>query len=336
MLKSIDKKFFFMAVGKNDIGKESDVDIAVRCPVCSSDMRWKHTRRLHLYEKNNVTQINCFSGDCSIKNKTVYSFLRDFYPSLLEQYKRENFNNTMQKLAKGETETDVFTQFKKTEKDKKPKIQPVVTHDLTQFIKPIQEVPNAIEYLKKRGFQYDEADYGKWYFGYQDLKIGETLYKITNSIIIPLYYKKEMYGFYSRNIDKKEFYTYNPDANIGYKIFNWFNIDNNKETFICEGIFDALSIGSKNIIALMSAKISNERLKELKKPIFVLDNDSTGIKNSIEYAKRGYSVYIQPDYYKEKDLNELKLNNPNLKLLQMIKENIYSGISAEIRLKSKL
>ena len=64
----------------------------------------------------------------------------------------------------------------------------------------------------------------------------------------------------------------------------------------------------------MGAKIPEERLKELKKPIFVLDNDRTGILNSINYAERGYSVYVQPNEYKEKDMNELMLNYPNLNI----------------------
>lgn len=86
----------------------------------------------------------------------------------------------------------------------------------------------------------------------------------------------------------------------------------------------------------MGAKIPQERLNELKKPIFVLDNDKTGILNSIEYAKKGYAVYIQPDIYKEKDLNELMLNHPELDMQKLIQNNLYGGISAEIRLKSKL
>ena len=86
----------------------------------------------------------------------------------------------------------------------------------------------------------------------------------------------------------------------------------------------------------MGAKITQERLNELKKPIFVLDNDKTGILNSIEYAKKGYTVYIQPDIYKEKDFNELMLNHPELDMQKLICDNLYTGISAEIRLKAKL
>jgi hypothetical protein len=93
---------------------------------------------------------------------------------------------------------------------------------------------------------------------------------------------------------------------------------------------------SENIISVLGAKLSNDRLKEIKYPVFVLDNDHTGILNMIEYAKQGYSVYIQPTEYKEKDMNELMLNHPELDIPELIRDNTYKGISAITRLKQKL
>lgn len=330
-LSRIDVKFFKMAVSTSYIKRETDVDIAARCPVCSSDERWKHSSRLHLYTKNNITNVNCFSGDCAIKNKTMYSFLKEFHPNLLGQYKRENFGNTMEKLARGES--DVFSQFKKEPKEDQTQI---VHHDLTGFFKDISQAPAALQYLDNRGCTYDETKFGKWYFSEQNLKIGDKFYATINSIVIPLYHNNTMYGFYSRNIHTKDFATYNPDQNVGFKIWNWFNVDKDKPVYIYEGIFDAIAGGLSNSIALMGAKIPEERLKELKYPVFVLDNDKAGITNSIEYTKRNCQIYIQPDSYIEKDMNELKLGNPDLNLPEFIKSNLYQGISAEVRLKCKL
>jgi phage pi2 protein 07 len=330
MLDRNDIKFFKLAVGLSSIGKESDIDITARCPICGDSSKNKRIKRLHLYEKNGVTNLNCFNGDCACHNKTMYSFLKDFYPSLLEQYKRENFKNTMQKLANGETD-DVFSSLKEAKKQKD-----VIVQDLSPYLKDINESDDAIIYLRNRGIPYYPNKRGKWYFGYQDLKIGETNYKITDSIVIPLYYENEMYGFYSRSIKDKTFCTYMHDANIGYKIWNWFNIDKNQPVYIFEGIFDAISSGLHNIIALMGAKIPDERLKELKNPVFCLDNDKTGLMNSLDYVKKGYSVYIQPDIYKEKDMNELMLKNHVLSIPDLIYNNTFKGISAEVRIKNKL
>lgn len=340
MISNINKRYFLLAVSGTKIGKTSNVDIAVRCPICGDSQKNKNSTRLHLYHKNGKDGIQCFNGDCEINGRVVnvYNFLKNFYPNLLENYKRENFIQNMNHLSADSI--DVFADIAENIKSNQQSIQtnqqkPVLTHNLFQYFENIIEHEEAISYLAKRGFDYFNSKYD-WYFGKQDLKIGDKLYKLTNALIIPLYYGDEMYGFYSRNIYNKEFFTYMPEQNIGFKIFNWFQIDKEKETYIFEGIFDALSMREDNVIALMGAKIPEERLKELKKPVFVLDNDKTGLLNSIEYARKGYTVYIQPGIYKEKDMNELMLNHPDLDVSKMIRENLYSGISAEIRLKSKL
>lgn len=355
MLSQLDVRYFKIAVGQENIGKETAVDITARCPICGDSSKKKSLKRLHIYSKNNSTRINCFNSGCACSNKTPYSFLKSFFPNLLENYKRENFIQNLSHLSNSSGNGDVFAGIiENTEIEEmdnsldwmndidKPKqevltqeIKPVLTHNLFQYFDNILEHDEALAYLNKRGLDYFNSSY-EWYFGNQDLQIGDKLYKLTNAIIIPLYYKDEMYGFYSRNIFNKEFFTYNPEANMGYKIWNWFNIDKSKEVYIFEGIFDAISSGLENCIALMGAKIPDERLKELKKPVFVLDNDKTGILNSIDYAKKRFTVYIQPDNLKEKDMNELHLNNLELNVPEMIKNNLYSGISAEIRLKAKL
>ena len=331
MLDRIDIKYFKLAVGMDSIGKETDVDIVARCPVCGDSQANKRKKRLHLYIKNGVTNVNCFNGDCAAKNKTVYSFLRDFFPALISNYKREQFGNTVEKLASGNGA--VFGNLKK--KEEPVKEHPVQVHDLTPYMKPLDECQDGINYIKGRHLDPDKCQqkYGRWYYGYQDLQIGETVYRITNSVIIPLYYNNQMYGFYSRSTQKKDFVTYMNDQNIGYKIWNWFNIDKNKPVFIYEAIFDAISGGLPNSIALMGAKLPEERLKELKYPIFVLDTDTTGIKNSIEYAKMGHRVFVPPKH-SYKDMNENLKNGFDCP--RMIIDNLHTGISAEIRLKSLL
>lgn len=328
-----------MAVGNSLRGKDSDVDIAVRCPICGDSRSKKHSTRLHLYHKNGKDSVNCFNGDCPANsNRSVKSFLYQFFPALYDQYKRETFMDNIDSLADGTD--DVFEQFKKPVSEEKDEIveekDVVFTQDFAPFFHPIENIPEALAYLNKRGVQYNNEKYGNWYFGYQDLKIGEKRYTVSNSIVIPLYYKNQMYGFYSRNISNKDFSTYMHDSNIGYKIFNWFNIDKTKPVYIFEGIFDAISSGLENVIALMGAKLPDSRLEELHHPVFVLDNDRTGMTNSIEYANRGYDVYIQPENILEKDMNEVRLKHPDLDIPQMIKNNIFGGISATVRINFKL
>jgi len=329
-LSRIDIKYFKLAVGMDAIDKETDVDISARCPICGDSRKNKRSARLHLYNKGTVTNINCFNSGCGAENKTVYSFLRDLFPALLAGYKKETFGSTMQKLANAEI--DVFAQFKKEKVQQKDE---VIVQDLSMYLTDIAEVPSALKYLENRGLPYNN-NFGKWYYGHQNLKIGDITYPITDAIVIPLYYKDCMYGFYSRSIKDKSFYTYMNNSNVGYKIFNWFNINKSEDVYIFEGIFDAISSSLQNSIALLGAKLNDDRLAELKQPVFVLDNDKTGLLNAISYSKLGHRVYIQPDNYNEKDMNELMLNHPEVNCAELIKNNIFSGISAEVRIKQKL
>lgn len=318
MLSYTDAKFFKLAVGSERIKKETDVDISAKCPLCNDK-----EPRLHLYEKDGTVLVHCFRGQCG-HHSNLWNFIKEARPELLDSYKRESFGEVMKSL-KGESQTIKIEH----------KLLDIITVPIEPLLKPIEDAPEALQYLKGRGIEYNMSNYGQWYFGIQDLQIDGTLYKITNSVVVPLYYDEKIYGFYSRSIDKKNFITYNHEKNLGYKVWNWFNIDKDLPVYIFEGIFDAISSGKKNIIALMGAKLPDDRLKELKNPIFCLDNDKTGWKNSIFYANKGYNIFIQPDSYIEKDMNNLHQNYPDLNISSLINDNVYSGLSAAIRLKTR-
>lgn len=353
MLDRIDIKYFKMAVGDSNI-RETDNDIAVSCPVCGDSRTNRNSRRLHLYKKGDHTGVNCFNGDCSVENKTVFSFLRDFFPNHLSSYRREKFQDNMHQLGKlsSSGSDDVFDFGISAKSDSgdlgdwenseiavlENSESPVVSIDLRNYITAIEKIPQALEYIKSRGLSYSPELYGDWFYGHQNLEIDDVVYKVQDSIIIPLYTDSsftKMYGFYSRSISEKFFSTFMQDINIGYKIWNYFNIDNTKEVYIFEGIFDAIASGLDNVIALMGAKLPEDRLKEINNPVFVLDNDRTGLLNSIEYARKGCKVYIQ-NKYPQKDINSLMQDNPDLDVKTFIKNNLYKGILAEVNIKQKL
>lgn len=321
MLDNTDIRYFELAVGSN-IKTKTESDISAYCPVCG-DSKTKRKARLHLYKTGSVTNVNCFNGGCPVNNKTVFSFLRDFFPSFLDAYKRETFKFRISKLS-NETE-NAFSDIKQTFNAE------IETLALEQVFDELSI--ETISFLNKRNIQYDEKKYGKWYFSKNNLILDGKTLNIANSIIIPLYYKSKIYGFYSRRIDKKQFYTF-IWKNNGYKIWNLFNVDNSKPVYIFEGIFDAISSGLDNVIGCMGAKINTDRLSEIKNPIFVLDNDKTGLENSLQYAKLGYNVYVQPSIYPEKDINDLSMRVNNVD--KIITSNIYSGILATIKIKQML
>jgi len=388
MLDHVSVKYFKMAVNATKY-TESANDIACRCSVCGDSATKQNSKRLHLYRKNDLELVNCFNGSCPAQNRTVYSFLRDFYPDLLPRYRKETFKSKIDNIAGEATLGSVITNitnptelapdwessFNKNIKQESSNsnsnststseetwdtnnqdsfcsdwenseistgsevlIPPSLElYDLEKFFKPLTS--EYIQYLENRGIEVQD------YFrvGKENISIPNpsnpkesTFYYINDYLVIPLYIPgtTNLYGFYSRDIKTKKFITF--ISTTGYKVWNWFNIDKKKPVHIFEGIFDAMSSGLDNVIANLGAKIPQQRLDELDDPVFCLDNDKTGLENSIDYANSGYKVFVQPRLFQEKDLNELKLNNPGLDIADMVKSNIFTGISGSTRLKMKL
>ena len=328
MLSNLDVKYFKLAIQGTRIKSQSSTEIVCRCPVCGDSRKSSSKARLHLYEKNGLTFVNCFNGDCPVHNKTMYSFLRDFYPGLLRDYSRERSLKNLKDLS--------FEDILKTEV-KTPKT--LITQDLSYLFEDIDFHTSVLQYLEGRKIQYSK-DFGPWYYANLNLNIGGKNHDLTDSLVIPLYtadYK--MYGFYSRSLTRKHFSTYLNEKNTGYKVWNWFFIDVNQPVYIFEGIFDAvtaINAGLKNSIACMGAVLPEERLKELKDPVLCLDNDRTGWSNSLKLLEKfNLKTFITPEEYKVKDLNEFKgIYNTDIK--KLILDNIYTGIYSIIMLRNRL
>lgn len=100
----------------SDIHKQ-DFDIACRCPVCGDSRTRKNLKRLHLYQKGDVINVNCFNGDCSVKNMTPYRFFQDYNSRVFEQfknfYKRKFFDQVqVERAAKDLKSSDQFNKVK--------------------------------------------------------------------------------------------------------------------------------------------------------------------------------------------------------------------------------
>lgn len=152
MINQINKKYFLLAVSGTKIGKSSDVDIAVRCPVCGDSNKNKNSTRLHLFHKNKKDGIKCFNGDCKLSEGVynIWGFLKTFYPNLLDSYKRETFQNNLYDLSNKQND-DVFSGITENTKPQDNTVtSPVTTHNLFNYFEDIIEHDEALEYLKNR------------------------------------------------------------------------------------------------------------------------------------------------------------------------------------------
>lgn len=323
-MNPIDVRYFKLAIGESRIKHETPTDITARCPICGDSQKSKNKARLHLYMHNGKALVNCFN-ECSCVNKTVYNFLKDYYPNLLENYKQETFGNRMKEVK--ELDFSGFVPFE----IKESKNIPPSLFNLSRYLDKSEKV---YDYIESRGLEWSPA-LGDVYLG-RKMTINGKFYNIDDFVVIPLYCEDSWYGFYSRSLTEHKFYTFMPEQNEGWKLWNFFNIDKSKPVYVFEGIFDALAAynsGLTNVVACLGATPPLELIKDFDL-VFCLDNDRTGYLNSVKYLKRGYKALYYPDSIKQKDMNDILNAGVNIK--ELILENQVSGILGEVKIKSRL
>lgn len=361
MLDFVDIKYFKLAVPGPY--KESSLDIAVKCPICGDSKYKKSVKRLHLYEKQGVTLVHCFNGDCELNTQMGLSnFLKIYKPELLLPYKSENFKfkiNSVESTveSKAEIETmkscfdsgsnieskprdsnisNIFNISNNTSIENKPSIESHPDHgfkfiNLTSVLDT--NTSKQIEFLKSRGFNNDTISFLDFYNGTKSFNLNGVYYGIKDYLVIPFSKDSSYYGFYARSLTEKRFINFTLNQNYG--VWNLFNVDLNKPVFIFEAILDALSFrqiyGTNQIIALNTSTIAKNVLDLIKYPFFCLDNDKVGIEKMIKYNSIQNSHFIcYPNDLKQKDFNEMLQNNIKIELV------FKKGFNALLHLKSLL
>lgn len=317
MLDYINVKYWELAHSADTLGYHRNDDYSARCDVCGDSNTNKNKKRLHLYRKNTYEgdSIKCFNCDYT---GNMYSYLRDYHPELFNAYKQETQQDKLSSLSR--REPLIVREIKRNNS--------LYTFDKPTSIIPVNESLLGKAYVSKRGFPNLDC-----YFSTGIMNVDGKTLDLKNYIIIPLLENNKWYGFYSRSIESKQFHTYLPEQNTGWRVWNWFNVNKKEPVFIFEAIFNALSSGIENSIAVLGSDLDEERLKMLKRPIFCFDNDETGRKKAEKYADKGYEVVIlhrdiRDDY---NDMLKNGITKDNIK--KLIMDNIYSGLKAKILLK---
>lgn len=326
MLNSINVKYWELCHTSSELGPHRNSDYSARCDICGDSKKRKNLKRLHLYTKDSYSGDSIKCQNCSYTG-TMYAYLRDYHPNLVSAYAQEVGMTKIQMLKESITRIE----------------QVVKKNTLYTFERPselVNPTKDVVEYLKSRGFTKEILS-NHTYNGFKVLlsqgmlHLGKEKDKVVNLkdyIVIPLLEGDKWYGFYSRSIREKIFYTYLPDENTGYKLWNWFGVNKKDKVYIFEAIFNALSTSLPGV-ACLGSDIDETKLKELSKPIFVFDNDSTGREKSLKYAKKGHQVFIWPTEIKQKDVNDLLRDGMTVEEIdELIINNIFEGIVAVTKL----
>lgn len=330
MLDYIDKKFFKMAI--SGPYRETDLDIAVKCPICGDSKHKRNSKRLHLFYKDSKTRVKCFNGGCRCESPmNMGYFLKLFYPNLFDAYKAERFDLRISKIRDlSHTEIMESFAFPIVQEPAEP-AEPEISQECqeSEIIKTIKESiepinTGTIAFLQSRGLNYNKLKpvFGEFYSGVKAFTKGGKFYNLNNTLFIPIFAKRmrelnNMVGFYARDISQKRFVN---NALAGHFIpWNLNSIDNEKPVYIFEAILDALSFyeiyGESNIIALCTNNINPKILDYIKEPYFCLDNDSVGKQTMQKYTNIGKGKFlIYPEDLIYKDFNEMLLNNYKLDL----------------------
>ena len=325
MLDYIDKKYFKMAI--SGPYRETDLDIAVKCPICGDSKHKRNSKRLHLFYKDSKTRIKCFNGGCRCESPmNMGYFLKLYYPNLFEAYKAERFDLRISKI-KELPKTEIMQSF--VDMRAMPAAQearavetPAIIKTIKESIEPINS--GTIAFLQSRGLNYVKLKpvFGDFYSGTKAFTKSGKFYNLKNTLFIPISVKRErtlenMVGFYARDISEKRFVN---NAFGGHFIpWNLNAADNDKPVYIFEAILDALSFyeiyGETNIIALCTNNINPKILDYIKEPYFCLDNDPVGKQTMQKYTAIGKGKFlIYPENLIYKDFNEMLLNNYKLDL----------------------
>lgn len=330
MLNSTSVKYWELIHSPESLGKHRDNTYNARCDVCGDSQKNKNKKRLYLYTKDSYKGDSVKCQNCGY-SKPFYTYLKNYHPDLAPGYRSEMGFTTISNLK---SDAVVIKEVKKT-------------NTLYTFEKPPEfKHPNKqiAEYLKSRGFDKEILQYHlfrgvQFYLSEGNVKLGDKNVNLKNFIIIPLLENNKWYGFYSRSLVSKTFYTYLPEQNTGYRIWNWFNVNKKDKVYIFEAIFNAMSTTFQSI-ACLGSDINDAQLKQLSHPIFVFDNDRTGVEKALKYANKGYSVFVWPDEIKTKDISDV---NDLLRegwcvedIDNLITNNIFSGVLAITKLTLKI
>ena len=170
------------------------------------------------------------------------------------------------------------------------------------------------------------------------IKFNGAIQTLSEYIIIPLKKGDLWYGFQALAWKEKRFFVYMVTGNSGHKAWNFYDIDKEKPVYIFESIYDAMSSGLDNVIAQLGANLGDDRIQELKEPIFCLDNqrcDQKAHEETLKYLERGYKCFIWPEGSERfKDTNDLrKLKVPYEKIANMITSNVHQGMMGILKMK---
>ncbi|HQJ57170.1 MAG TPA: hypothetical protein PLH46_05965 [Caldisericia bacterium] len=239
------------------------------------------------YKHNDRITIYCHKASCVLNSgKSGQNWLKEFFPQMYSEYRRESFLNFCEKSPKKQTVK--YVEKKIEEKDDVKFFVPILKGEGELF-------QTAIEYCVSR--KLSENVWKKFFVATGGFFQGR--------LIIPfLDAEDKIYYYQGRTLlNSKPKYL---NRRVGDKaIYNIFNIDKSLPVIIVEGPIDSSFVkNSIAIVGLIGKRMSEnvyEQIKDLKK-FYMLDNDEEGKKNSIQLLQNGERVFNWTRFLKDHEI----------------------------------
>lgn len=301
-----------------------------RCYVCGDSDKSKTKRRGWILDRKNTAFYYCHNCGYS---KPMWFFIKQYFPAIYDEYvidsKLESAYNSYEKtkpLDRLVLNKPVF------EKKNSPLKSPLV-----KKIGSLAADHPARKYVEGRKIPTDQH-HKIWYAPKFKKWVNSLLPDKLQGpdeprLIFPFIDKNgTVTGFNGRSFDPNGFryITIMLEENAP-KVFGVKEVDFNKPYYVVEGPIDSLFIS--NSIAMAGADGGQKGMHNVEHAIYVFDNEPRNkeiLQRMQKVISRGQKLVIWPDWIKDKDINDMILND--IDVSKILKENTFAGLHAELRL----
>ena len=302
-----------------------------RCPICGDSAKNKYRARGYFYEGTDSLIYYCHNcTECLSFSK----YLEQYHPELYTQYLFEKFSRSHEKLDTNTKFSDIIA----------PKSDDI-------FASLESNNPLAIKYLRDRHIEqtfHFTHEFQQWVNSVVPMKFAKP--RPDSRVVIPLRGPLgEVYGFQGRSIGDNAIKYITITFPGCPKLFGMDSVDMNRTYYVLEGPLNSLFVDNAiascggDIVATLSTV---PHIKE--NAVIIYDNEPRNktIKKQLDKAiDLGYTVLLWPrNFFEAQDINDIishQISNNNASLqdaksyiLDTIKNNTYSGLSAKLELSS--
>jgi hypothetical protein len=321
----IDRKFVLLAGMKlSRFKQKNDYLFNFRAPCCGDSKKSKIKTRGYFYRKKDSMLYSCHNCNASM---SLGSFLRDFDPSLYQDYQLETY------IEKGSVRASMGQQtpIKREVIARAIKLPDVASlapdHTARRYVAkrkiPVvwwQEIFYADDFKK---FCYETFDAKR--LEDKGLRDGEA------RLLLPWYDKNgKLAGVQGRAFSDSSvrYITIKADEDED-KLFGLHKINFQKQIYVLEGPIDSMFL--PNAVATMDSALWRAEAHVGKDAVYVYDNEPRNkqVVNDIRKTiDKGLRVVIWPPWVTQKDINDMVLDGVDV--MRNIESNTFEGIRAKL------